>query len=154
MAVNKHGQLILVGKLIDDAPIESMTEWPREFATGEDCIDTGPCGIPFILDTLALATVLKGDVNNDGSVDNLDITPFIAALAAADEAAFLVTVPEGSYAAADIDMSGSPNNLDITPFIDLLAAPASNSSAVPEPASLALLILPLLTLRRSRHGDG
>lgn len=154
MGVNKHGQLVLVGILAGDAPIESMTEWPREFATGEDCIDTGPCGIPFILDTLALATVLKGDVNNDGSVDNLDITPFIAALAAADEAAFLVTVPEGSYAAADIDMSGSPNNLDITPFIDLLAAPASNSSAVPEPASLALLILPLLTLRRSRHGDG
>ena len=103
----------------------------------------------FLLDTLALATsVLKGDVNDDGSVDNLDITPFIAALAATDEAAFLDAFPEGNYAAADIDMSGGPNNLDITPFIGLLTAAGSNATAVPEPSSLACVVLALMMGRR------
>ena len=110
----------------------------------------------FLLDTLALSTsVLKGDVNDDGSVDNLDITPFIAALAAADEAAFLDAFPEGNYAAADIDMSGGPNNLDITPFIGLLTAAGSNATAVPEPSSLVCVVLALMmgprrTVRRCR----
>jgi len=94
--------------------------------------------------------VVAGDVNNDSFVDNLDITPFIAALAAEDEAAFLVAFPEGSYAAADIDMNGGPNNLDITPFIGLLTAAASNA-AIPEPASVMLLLLPLMAMARSRR---
>ena len=81
----------------------------------------------FLLDTLALEEgVLKGDVNNDAAINNLDITPFIVVLTAVDEAAFLDVFPDGNYAAADIDMSGGPNNLDITPFIDLLTATASN----------------------------
>ena len=53
---------------------------------------------------------LPGDVNNDGEVNNLDITSFIAALAAVDEAAFLAEVPGGSYSNADLDGSGMPNN--------------------------------------------
>ena len=104
----------------------------------------------YLLDTLALLAVLKGDVDNDGNVNNLDITPFIAALAAGNEAAFLVGFPDGSYAAADIDMIGGPNNLDITPFIALLASAAGQSAAVPEPASLALLALSALTAGRPR----
>ena len=105
----------------------------------------------FVLE--GMATVLKGDVNNDSAVNNLDITPFIEALAAVDEADFLVAVPGGSYPAADVDMSGSPDNLDITPFIALLTAAASNSAVVPEPASIILLLLPLMALRRSRRGS-
>ena len=97
----------------------------------------------FLLDTLQLEFELKGDVNNDGAIDNLDITAFIAAVAAADEAAFLVDFPQGNYTAADVDMSGSPDNLDITPFIGLLTA-AAGASAVPEPASVSLLIAGLV----------
>ena len=41
--------------------------------------------------------VVLGDVNDDGSVDNLDITTFIGALSAADEAAFLTQFPNGNY---------------------------------------------------------
>ena len=151
IAVNKHGQLLAVGKLDPDAPIESITQWPRAIATGEDCINNDfPCGIPFLLDTLDLDTVLKGDVDDDGLVTNLDITPFVGALAAQDEAAFLVLFPGGNYAAADVDLSGQPNNLDITPFIGLLAsAAASDSAAIPEPASVVLLLLPLLAMRRA-----
>ena len=91
----------------------------------------------------------NGDVNNDGSVDNLDITPFIAALAAEDETAFLAAFPEGNYAAADIDTSGGPDNLDITPFIDLLTVAGA---AIPEPASVTLLLLMLMGMRRARRG--
>ena len=92
--------------------------------------------------------VLKGDIDDDGSVNNLDITPFIAALAAEDETAFLSTFPGGNYAAADVDMSGLPNNLDITPFIGLLTAAGSNATAVPEPGSLACIALALMMGRR------
>ena len=94
---------------------------------------------------------LTGDVNNDAEVNNLDITPFIAALAAEGEAAFLAAFPDGSYAAADIDISGSPDNLDITPFIGLLTAAASDSAAIPEPASVMLLLLPLMVARGARR---
>ena len=96
---------------------------------------------------------VTGDVNSDGSIDNLDITPFVAALAAEDETAFLLAFPEGNYAAADIDMSGGPNNLDITPFIDLLAAAASNSAPIPEPASV-MILLALIAMLRARCSRG
>ena len=125
--INDAGQVVGIGTYIaDDAEVEGV----------------------FLLDTLALAAVLLGDVNNDGDVNNLDITPFIAALSAANEAAFLTQFPNGNYAVADIDMSGSANNLDITPFIGLLTAAGSNAMAVPEPSSLACVVLALTIGRR------
>ena len=150
--VNDRGQIsgqgILMGEFGQLAEPD-ITAWDPELATGLGCgnhfweLNDG-CGIPFVLDTLPLG--LKGDVNNDGSVDNLDITPFIAALAAEDEAAFLASFSEGSYAAADIDISGNPDNLDITPFIGLLTA--AGATAVPEPSSLACVVLALMMGRR------
>ena len=54
---------------------------------------------------------LLGDVNQDGDVNFLDISPFIAVLATG-----------GIQVEADIDLSGTVNFLDISPFIGLLSS--------------------------------
>ena len=64
-----------------------------------------------VLTFVAGGTVLKGDVNLDGSVTFLDINPFIQLLAAS-----------GFQAEADCDCDEALNFLDIQPFIDILAA--------------------------------
>ena len=58
--------------------------------------------------------VLLGDVNRDGEVNFLDISPCISALSSGD------VLDE-----ADIDENGVVNLLDIAPFINLLTAPGS-----------------------------
>ena len=160
--INDHGQVSAQG-LIKNEFGEYLTpgvsNWPAAVATDATCFKSDPgvwrpnngCGIPLLLDTISLTQILLGDVNSDGSVNNLDITTFIGALAAADEAAFQAQFPNGSYAAADIDGSGMPNNLDITPFIDLLTAAGSNATAVPEPASVMLLLPLVMVVRRMRR---
>jgi hypothetical protein len=88
---------------------------------------------------------LLGDVNQSGTVDFLDITPFIGVLSS------------GMYQAeADIDGNGMVNFLDITPFISLLssggssqmsmahfnAAPAESSQQISSGASVELNEIP------------
>ena len=58
----------------------------------------------------APASILKGDVNQDGAIDLLDVAPFVEALATG------VFVAE-----ADVDCSGSLDLLDVAPFVALLA---------------------------------
>ena len=71
--------------------------------------------------------LLKGDVDGNGLVDNLDLTPFINALkiggSVEDQtqvSAFLTLVPGGVFAAADTNIDGLVDNLDITGFIEHL----------------------------------
>jgi len=62
------------------------------------------------LGVLVESLFLLGDVNRDGMVDFLDISPFI------------VVLSTGSMQAeADIDQDGVVNFLDISPFIILLS---------------------------------
>lgn len=56
-------------------------------------------------------SVLLGDANCDGTVDFLDITPFIALLSSGE-----------FKAEADVDGNGEVDFLDITPFIAILSA--------------------------------
>jgi len=86
----------------------------------------------------ASPSMLAGDVNGDGNVDALDISPFVAALLAEDHAAFLALCPDGEYWAADIQDDGNIDTMDITPFVGLLAG---GGSPVPEPASGLLIAL-------------
>jgi cyclophilin family peptidyl-prolyl cis-trans isomerase len=67
---------------------------------------------PSNLVTLISATaVTLGDINLDGEVNFLDISPFINILST-----------DGSQAEADIDLNGVVNFLDIAPFIEILAS--------------------------------
>ena len=56
-----------------------------------------------------VSEVLLGDINMDGTVNFLDISPFVGALAAGE-----------FQASADINQDGVVNFLDISPFIDIL----------------------------------
>jgi len=56
----------------------------------------------------------KGDLNNDGAVNLLDIDGFVAALLNAPN------IDAGELCAADINGDGTVNGLDIEPFIALL----------------------------------
>ena len=58
------------------------------------------------------APILLGDVNLDGVVDFLDISPFI-----------LLLSNNGLQVEADINQDGFVNFLDISPFIVLLSSP-------------------------------
>lgn len=127
--------------------IDGVNDSGQIVGAGTIATDSGDLQAIFLLDTLPLGeSVLRGDVDNSGDINNLDITPFIAALSAEDEAAFLAQFPNGNYAAADIDMSDRPDNLDITPFIGLLTA--ADTTAVPEPSSIACAVLALMMGRR------
>ena len=83
--------------------------------------------------------VIKGDVDDNGLVDNLDLLPFINALVVggsvdhfAQRSAFLGLVPGGVFAAADLNMDDLVNNLDITGMIDLLTTASSQGTNVTE----------------------
>ena len=113
----------------------------------------------FILDHIPDPNVLLGDVNSDGTVNNLDITPFVQALTiggsvsdADRESSFLEQVPGGNFAAADMTWDLLVDNLDLTPFVTTLASttvPSANTLAVPEPQTMLLVVAGgVLTLTR------
>ena len=59
--------------------------------------------------TVSLSDVIKGDVNGDGVVNLLDVSPFIDALTSSE------FIPE-----ADTNCDGEVNLLDVASFVDLL----------------------------------
>ena len=64
--------------------------------------------------------VLKGDVNNDGQVNGLDIDPFLRSLLG------------GSYrAAADMNQDGVVNGLDVDPFVISVLESSLTSTVFP-----------------------
>ena len=66
----------------------------------------------FLLPRFAVGQSVLGDVNRDGAVSFLDITPFITILGTST-----------FQLEADIDRNGAVNFLDIAPFINILADP-------------------------------
>ncbi len=56
--------------------------------------------------------ILVGDINCDGNIDLLDVSPFVAIL-----------IDGGYVEKADINQDGAVNLLDVGPFIQLLAGP-------------------------------
>ena len=60
----------------------------------------------------------SGDVNCDGSIDSLDIDPFVLALT--NPSGYATTYPDCHINLADCNADGSINSLDIDPFVDAL----------------------------------
>jgi hypothetical protein len=91
-------------------------------------------------------SVLVGDVNWDGQVNGLDVPLFVDLLL------------DGHYlAVADMDNDGQLSGLDVPPFVATLidAEHQTTNTFVPEPTTLALLLLGLglIVLRRSPDGS-
>lgn len=69
-----------------------------------------------------LRVLLRGDLNCDGAINNLDVDSFVLALSDAETYAALF--PDCDRAAADTNGDGRADNFDIDPFVEcLLSAP-------------------------------
>lgn len=80
---------------------------------------------------------IVGDLNGDGRVDQLDVSPFVLALT--DPDAYAAQYPDlDPLLLGDIDASGALNCDDVKAFLDLLVG-GPGASAVPEPATLMAL---------------
>ena len=87
-------------------PVQSAGATIEYFVSASDM--AGNTGIGQSV-SVTVGGVLLGDVNCDGSVDLLDVTPFID------------LIVSGEFSAkADFDQSGTVNLLDVSPFIDAL----------------------------------
>ena len=65
--------------------------------------------------------LLLGDVNCDGTVDHLDIDPFVLALVS--PAVYELTYPDCDIRTADCDYDGAVDAFDIDRFVELLSGP-------------------------------
>ena len=63
---------------------------------------------------------LTGDLNCDGSINSLDIDPFVLTLT--DPVMYGITYPDCDAQLADTNADGSINSLDIDPFVSLLTS--------------------------------
>ncbi|TWT46220.1 hypothetical protein RAS1_26690 [Phycisphaerae bacterium RAS1] len=83
-----------------------------------DCQPVDVECVDFMLD-ITLQATSPGDMNCDGSVDILDINPFVLALS--DPAGYAAQYPECDIGNGDMNGDGDVNVLDINPFVDLLS---------------------------------
>lgn len=99
---------------------------------------------------------LLADMSADGSINNLDISPFLIALQAIDEIDFPNQYPDGKYHAADMNRDSMIDFFDVDFFIHRLAAstgqnPEDLGSLVPESATALWLLSFLMLPCRSNH---
>lgn len=78
---------------------------------------------------------VRGDVNDDGAVNNLDIAPFVTLLTS--PSAFATAYPGvDPLLVGDINGDGAVNNLDIAPFVALLTG-GRTEAVVPPPGGVS-----------------
>ncbi len=101
-------RLLVVREIRFDGEAADRTDGAVRFDSLDDVDGIGP---KLFLDLIEVAQpVLLGDVNLDGVVDFLDISPFIASLTS-----------DQYQAEADVNEDGFVNFLDIAPFIGVLS---------------------------------
>ncbi len=103
----------LANTLANTLDSESLT--PAFWRVAAATVVTTPNSFTF---TVQDQTVLRGDVNCDGSIDFFDIDPFLLALF--DLPAYQSQFCGGSIATADVDCSGGVDFFDIDPFLACL----------------------------------
>ena len=104
--------------------------------------------------------VMPGDANSDGAVDNVDITPFTAAISIGgntndpdSQEAFERASPSGCFVCADLNNDGRADNLDITPFIRRLTDSATQPARSGEFSFVVDVIASAAAMfRKSGHG--
>ena len=111
------------GDFLDSDGSAIYDAWPTWASGGFDLEAVG-----------VIHSLLVGDMDASGAVNNNDIAPFVLALT--DRACYEATYPGiDPDVTGDVDGDGALNNNDITPFVGLL----TGLPVVPEPACLALL---------------
>ena len=94
-------------------------------ASEQACLDDG--GIHYLGDSTncgchAAGCLSIGDLNCDGSINSLDIDPFVLTLTSTppDYPEYYAQLPDCHVLLADCNSDGSINSLDIDPFVALL----------------------------------
>lgn len=124
-----------------------------------------------VINGLSVApALLPGDFSMDGLLDPADIDPFVAALLEGQPYAQFVAdhgdafdlrygvelTPDVVRQLGDINNDGVFDSDDIDPFLELVQGSSARpgAAAIPEPATLGLLALPMmLAVRRTRSGS-
>jgi glucose/arabinose dehydrogenase len=95
----------------------------------------------------------RGDMNRDGTLNNLDIAPFVQALTA--PAGFESQFGFNPAVSGDVNNDGAFNNLDIAPFVALLTggpSTATSATAGTRAASSPRAVASLLSDGEARSG--
>lgn len=96
----------------------AMREWGNALYVGGNFTLAGGEPATGLAAYTGCPTLLIGDLNCDGLVNNFDITPFVLALS--DAAAYEAEFPDCDRAAADVNGDGLINNFDIDAFVALI----------------------------------
>jgi pectate lyase len=83
-------------------------------------------GNPLAADATAAFTFVRGDMNRDGAVNNLDIAPFVQGLTNA--AGFRSQFGYAPTLLGDVNNDGAFNNLDIAPLVALLTGTGTTAT--------------------------